>query len=384
MASPDYHGGSLVNLMSSLACGLGGRDEIYQPLGLLPPSLVAEARHVVLLIFDGLGYHYLLRHGRALKPYLRGRITSVFPTSTAPAITTLLTGVAPQQHGVTGWFMNLRELGSVAVILPFRPRWGTVSFASSGFRVSDFIGAPPLTNGLDRQCHFLIHQDLQDSPYSQAGAGRAERHGYKDLAGYFDFIQALVRRSRKRSYLYAYWPLFDYLCHRDGVDSKTVEQHFQDIEHGFSLLTESLRGTQTLLLATADHGFIDTALRYKIRLDEHPELAACLSAPLCGEPRVAFCYVRASQTRCFERYVAEQLGHCCELYRSEDLLEAGWFGLGKPDPRVLDRCGDYTLVMKDRYVIKDTLPGEGFWSDVGVHGGISEEEMAVPLLAAFC
>jgi hypothetical protein len=384
MAAPDYHGGSIVNLMSSLVWGLGGRDDPYQPLHLLPPPVVAEARHVALLIFDGLGYHYLQDHGQALKPYLRGRITSVFPTSTAPAVTTLLTGVAPQQHGVTGWFMNLRELGSVALILPFRPRWGAVSFAAGGVRVNDLIAAPPLFKGLDRRCHFVIHEDLLDSPYSRAGAGRAARHGYRDLAGFFARIQDLVRHSRERSYCYAYWPLFDYLCHRYGVASETVAQHFQDIERGFKVLAEALHGTQTLLIATADHGFIDTAACYKVRLDEHPDLAACLSMPLCGEPRVAYCYVRAGQAARFERYVTEHLGYCCELYRSEDLLEAGWFGLGEPDPHVLERSGDYVLVMKDRYVIKDSLPGEGFWADIGVHGGISEDEMAVPLLAAFC
>jgi hypothetical protein len=38
--------------------------------------------------------------------------------------------------------------------------------------------------------------------------------------------------------------------------------------------------------------------------------------------------------------------------------------------------------MKDRYVIKDWLPGEGRFVHVGVHGGLTREELYVPLAVA--
>jgi len=385
MTLPNYRDGNLVNLMSSLASGLGRKPGLYEPLSLLPPSTVASATHVVLMVFDGLGYNYLQQQAKALKPFLQGHLTSVFPTSTAPAITTLLTGVAPQQHGVTGWFMNLKELGSVTLILPFRPRWGAVSLNNGATRIDSLIAAPPLCSSLGVRCHFVIHEDLRDSPYSIAGAGRAHRHGYQDLAGYFKAIRnTIVEQGSERSYTYAYWPMLDFLAHRHGIGSNTVKTHFQQLEQGFVMLREALRGTDTLLVATADHGFIDTASRYKIRLEDHPEWAACLAAPLCGEPRVVYCYVRANKSADFERYMHERLSHACECYPSEEVVAQGWFGEGEADSRLLDRIGDYVLVTKDRYVIKDTLPGEGFWSDIGVHGGISADEMLVPLLYSLC
>ncbi|NJN45288.1 MAG: alkaline phosphatase family protein [Candidatus Competibacteraceae bacterium] len=385
MTLPNYRDGNLVNLMSSLASGLGRKPGLYEPLSLLPPITVASATHVVLLLIDGLGYNYLQRQAQAFKPFLHGRLTSVFPTSTAPAITTLLTGVAPQQHGVTGWFMNLKELGSVAMILPFRPRWGGGFLSSAGTRINELIAAPPLCNSLQVSCHFVIHQDLQDSPYSVAGAGRAQRRGYEDLAGFFRTIRNIItEQGRERSYIYAYWPMLDFLAHRHGIGSKTVKTHFQELEQGFVMLGEALRGTDTLLVATADHGFIDTAPRYKIRLEDHPQWMACLAAPLCGEPRVVYCYIRANKSADFERYVRENLSHACDCYPSEEVVERGWFGEGEPDPRLLARIGDYVLVTKERYVIKDTLPGEGFWADTGVHGGVSADEMLVPLLVSLC
>ena len=45
-----------------------------------------------------------------------------------------------------------------------------------------------------------------------------------------------------------------------------------------------------------------------------------------------------------------------------------------------ERTGDYTLVMRDGYAIRDWVPGEKRLRQVGVHGGVSREEMHVPLV----
>lgn len=385
MARPNYQDGSIVNLMSSLIQGLGGQPHpAYAPLALLPPETVAEAANVVLLVIDGLGYNYFKRHAGALGNHLQGSITSVFPTSTAPAITTFLTGVAPQQHGVTGWFMHLKELGTVATILPFRPRWGDGTFNVMGISPGQLIAHPTLFDGLAVQSSFVIQQRLVNSPYTVAGAGCAERLGYRDLADCFAMIQGSIGQGPQRSYTYAYWPLLDNLSHHHGVASKAVKKHLRELEQGLEALLKALRGTNTLLIVTADHGFIDTAPALTTWLDDHPELAGCFVLPLCGEPRASYCYIRPGKAGQFERYVAERLGDCCDLYASEELVRMGWFGLGEPTPRLLDRIGDYVLVTKGHHVIKDSLPVESAWADVGVHGGISEDEMLVPLLVAHC
>ena len=41
--------------------------------------------------------------------------------------------------------------------------------------------------------------------------------------------------------------------------------------------------------------------------------------------------------------------------------------------------GDYTLLMREHYVIRDRLPGEKTYTQVGVHGGLSAAELNVPL-----
>jgi len=370
--------------MSSLVLGLGGPETPYPPLAWLPPETVTRAANVILLIIDGLGYNYLKRQESVLNRYLQGHLTSVFPTSTAPAITTFLTGVAPQQHGVTGWFMHLRELGTIALLLPFRPRWGTVSFATAGINVAELIGYPSVFDRLDAQCRFIVQQNLVDSPYSVTAAGGAERIGYHDLAGCFRAIANSVKRGAGRRYIYAYWPLLDKLCHQYGVSSQRVQIHLRELERSLMNLLKALEGTNTLVIVTADHGFIDTDPRLTVQLVDHPELAKCLIMPLCGEPRVAYCYVRPDLRQQFESYVKQWLHQYCEVYPSLELLNRGWFGLADPDPRLQHRIGDYVLLSKDSYAIKDALPREKPWTDWGVHGGVSEDELYVPLIVAHC
>lgn len=382
---PDYRGASIVNLMSSLLLGLGGRSTLYPDLHLLPAETVAQADHVVLLIIDGLGYHQLQRQGNALKFYLQGFITSVFPTSTAPAITTLMTGVAPQQHGVTGWFMYLKELGTIATILPFRPRWGDVCFTTAEVNPAALLGGSPITTQMDAECFYVLPKKLVNSPYSVACAGPARRLGYGDWRGCLSRVAELVKgSSSQRRYIYAYWPELDTLNHRHGVKSREASIHLRQLEQGVINLFKALQDTQTLVIVTADHGFIDTASHLTVPLAHHPELDACLAVPLCGEPRAAYCYLRPHKVTQFEDYVHERLGNHCTLHPSAEALAEGWFGSGVPDPRLQDRIGDYLLVTRGQHTIKDVLSTEAPWTDIGVHGGVSADEMYVPLVVARC
>jgi hypothetical protein len=117
-----------------------------------------------------------------------------------------------------------------------------------------------------------------------------------------------------------------------------------------------------------------------ISLDDHPQLGELLLRPLCGERRVAYCYVAPDKRPVFEAYVRRHLARAAHLYASDRLIAAGWFGPPPYHPRLSSRVGDYTLVMKDNWTIKDWLPGEKRFAMLGVHGGISASEMRVPLV----
>ncbi len=381
---PDYAGGSIVNLMASIEAAFGGRAS-YPELRDLASDEIAGARNLCLLVIDGLGWHYLARTlgGGALRRHARAAITSTFPTTTATAITTFMTGLAPQQHGLTGWHMYFRELGSVLAVLPFRPRHGGLPIAADGgVTLEGLIGNPPFADRLDAAAFVVSPAAIVDSVFNVAHAGRARRVPHGGVDEVFAAVRDIVRGSRERSYVYAYYSEIDSLAHAHGIGSPEVRAELARVDAAFGRLLDEIAGTDTLVVATADHGFVDTRPETVIDLDDHPALAATLLVPLCGEPRVAYCYVKPGAHRAFEHYVETRLSGCASLVSGADLVAQGWFGPGAPHPRLADRVGDYALVMQDGYAIRDHVPGERRHLQIGVHGGASADEMLVPLIVA--
>ena len=386
MILPDYREGSIVNLMQSIVAGLGKGEGggPYAPLPAAPAEVFRDCSKVALFVVDGLGYDFLLETcaGGALDAHLRGRMTSVFPSTTATAITTFLSGSAPQQHALTGWYMWFKEIGLVAAPLPFTSRAGGVSLASAGVDARRLFASRPLADALDTRCFIVQRRDLVESSYTTAFRGKAEVRGYRSLQGLFDVVRDILS-TNDTCFVYAYWPQLDAMCHGFGVDHERSRGHLRQIDAAFAAFLDAARGSGTTVVLTADHGFIDTTAQTRLDLGDHPRLADTLTLPLCGEGRAAYCYVDPAKRGQFEAYVAEELADCCVAIDKQALLTGEYFGLGQPHPRLAERIGHYALLMKDNYVIRDRLMGEGERPvHVGVHGGTSRAEMYVPLVMA--
>jgi Type I phosphodiesterase / nucleotide pyrophosphatase len=388
MHLPDYHGGSIVNLMRSIELGLGARPcagaAAYPELRALPAEALAGARNVVLLVIDGLGHDYLARAGAggALARHLKARITSVFPSTTATAITAFLTGVGPQQHALPGWQVWLRELGGIVLSLRFRPRHGGAVLSKCGFDPRALYTAEPMFDRLPLESHVVSPGDIIDSDYNVAHCGTAARHPYKELPELFEKTAALLDSGGGRKFIHGYIPEIDYTAHAHGSDSPALRSKLNEIDTAFGRFLEAISGSGSVVIATADHGFIDSPKAACIELDDHPQLADTLMLPLTGERRVAYCHVQPGREQAFEDYILSRLAHAITLHRSADLIAQGWFGLGPVNPRLAGRIGQYTLVMKDNYTLKDWIPGEPRHLYLGVHGGVSAAEMYVPLIVA--
>jgi len=386
MILPDYHGASIVNLMQSIVAGSGGSLDgaAYAPHPLAPPSLLAERPKLALFVVDGLGYDFLLEHcaDGALGAHLRGRATSVFPSTTASAITTFLTGRAPQQHALTGWYMWFREIGAVAAPLPFTTRAGGISLASAGVEARQLFDSRPVADALDRRCVIVQRRDLVESHYTEAFRGKAEVRGYRTLDGFFDVVRESLQGDEP-CFVYAYWPQLDAMCHGYGTADRRPRAHLREIDARFARLLDALPDGEVTVVLTADHGFVDTTPDSRLELGDHPRLEETLVLPLCGEGRTVFCYVDPAKRALFETYVNDEMQACCTALASRDLVDGAYFGLGEPHPRLAERIGHYALLMKDNYVLRDRLMGEHARAvHVGVHGGTSAAEMYVPLVLA--
>ena len=384
MIIPDYRSGSVINLMSSIVAGLGGPPSIYAPLAALPSTRMVDAKSIILFVIDGMGHQYLCQSGRGsvIHEHLEARITTTFPPTTATAIPCFFTGAAPQQHGFTGWFTWFRELGSVLAVLPFRSRYGGEPLGQCGISPLDLTSQSPIVERIPARSCLVVPSRIAYSDFNRAFSGTAEIHPYRSLADCLATLEAIIAARVSRQYIYAYWPEFDSLAHQYGVASREVARHFADLDAAITKFRAKLSGSDTFMIITADHGFIDVDPRRCVQLGDHRHLAETLTLPLCGEPRLAYCYVHPGRRRQFEDYVRSELASCTTLIRSEELMRQGFFGLGEPDPRLQDRIGHYALAMKEGYVIKDWILGEKPYQHIGVHGGVSEAEMYVPLAVA--
>ncbi|HEX9181069.1 MAG TPA: alkaline phosphatase family protein [Burkholderiales bacterium] len=384
MIRPDFAGGSIVNLMASVGQALGTAPGLYVPLEALPPGSLEGARNLVLLVLDGMGDAFLERAGAgsALAAHRRGTLTSVFPPTTATAITAFMTGVAPRQHGLTGWFTYLKETAGVVAVLPFQARHGGGSLRAGGIDPARVFTARPFVDALPVKCFGVCPREIAHSDFNTHHAGRSEIRPYEGLAGLFSGIEAIVRSGGRRQYIYAYYPGLDSLAHVFGIGSPQVAALFSRLDDAFGAFLRDIAGTDTAVVVTADHGFVDVPPGQTVYLEDHPRLADTLVLPLCGEPRLAYCYVHPDRREAFETYVGNELAACATLLPSADLLAGDWFGLGPAHPRLADRVGHYALVMKEGWAVKDWVLGEKRHVHIGCHGGVTADEMRVPLIVA--
>ena len=111
---------SIVNVSATLAEFLGCPNE-KPTLPELRAALEKGWRNVVFVIADGLGMHPIeqnLPQTSFLRRHLSAELTSVFPSTTTCATTSLLSNLYPMEHGWFGWSLYFEALGRSVDLFP--------------------------------------------------------------------------------------------------------------------------------------------------------------------------------------------------------------------------------------------------------------------------
>ena len=381
---PDYRGGSVVNLLSSIIHTLGGASP-HAGLKARAPSVFDGASRIVYLVLDGVGHNQLTRFitagggGQFFSRHPFERITTVFPTTTAAAVTTFSTGATPAEHGVLSWHLHLHDLGLVGAVLPGKTLTGT-PLTRDDFNLRRYLGLPSHLSSVRRHKRLLSFGALGRSTYSNAGTRWNGYGAYKTLAG---MERHTVRFARQggRGVAYVYWPLYDTLCHAKGVQARETRRHLAEIDRSLGRLASRLAGTGTLLVVTADHGVVDAPPLKRIDLAAVPGLLECLALLPAGDARQVSCFVRPGRLERFHEVLARRLAEACVCITGEELLESGLLGPGPEHPSLRARVGDYVLLARDDYAFRVTASLTKARVHKGNHGGLSSDEVYVPLYA---
>src|SRR5262249_3310428 len=244
--------------------------------------LLKQRSRIALIVVDGLGYRRLVTAlpGGTLCAHLRGSLTSVFPSTTASAITSLLTGLAPAQHGITGWHMRFAEQATTGAVLPFRERVSDRPLGALGIDPRALFAYCSLFERLPVHSYALAPERIQGSVFNRAHCAGAEQRGYSSLEQLFGSILSCLRAHADRCYIYAYYAEYDSVAQEYGADSRHALRLLQRMDQAFAAFLDAASGLDVNVVLTADHGFVNSPFERTIDLDQHPALHATLRAPL--------------------------------------------------------------------------------------------------------
>jgi len=384
---PNYKGKGIINLLSSISNNFGVKHP-YKELVDLDSKELKKYKNIVLIVIDGLGYNYLLKQKNSfLLSNLKSKMTSTFLSTTACANTALIIGYPPQQHALTGWDINLKETGSITKVLPFFAKFGGQNLSELGFEIKDIVDCDSMHKNFKCNKYMIIHKNISESPFTKHVSKYMKIISSKSYKNTLNKIEQIVKnKSKKRKFVHAYIEDYDAMAHNDGTTGRNTKKIFLDIDKKIKSLSNSLKGTNTKIIVLADHGFTNTKKSEYIFVEKIQGLSECMSIPLSGEPRVAYLYIRPSKVKDFEKIIKTKLSKYCWCYKSEELIKNNFYGLGKPSKKLFDRVGDYVLIMKGNYCLKDKLANSKKHPKLfkANHAGVTADEMYVPLVLIDC
>ncbi|MGQ9889162.1 MAG: alkaline phosphatase family protein [Aggregatilineales bacterium] len=398
---PHYGGLSIYNLAQSVAHVLG--VDLPNPAPLDDAvwggdSPVGQVDRVVMFLSDGLGYRWLRRFmdddlalRQAVADLSEGRgpllLTSVTPSTTAAALTTLWTGHTPIAHGIVGLTMFLREFSMQFYALTSAPpgkRFPENTFAQWGLNPDTFIPVEGLAAALQKAgvpTHLLLDYRLIDTGLSRLlHRGVSERHLHVSFSDFWLRLGDTLRATAgQRCVVSVYWPAVDALAHLYGADTPYLRA---EVRQQFEALTclladERVRDGRTLFLFLADHGHYDVS--QFVDLSRYPQAGPVRAARRCGmsgEGRLP--YLNLLPAGRDEALEALSRDFAALLYwvDARAAAYAGLFGPETPYAESLHRLGDVVLIPRLGYIVIDS-PAE---PSVSAHGGLADWEMLVPFI----
>lgn len=397
---PDYSGNSILNLPATI-CSWLGAPQIGAPA--LDPLLASHPgqafQRVILILMDSLGLHRLQRWiqdgiapiwGQLADQGLLAPLTSIVPSTTSAALTSLWTGRSVYEHGIVGYEMWMKEYGMIVNTIRQAPaafEGSANSLTKTGFQPRNYLPFPTIAEHLadfDVETHAFQHFTIANSGLSQMIQRGAQIHPYGTAADLWVAVRKLLEAQRSRKlYAWVYWGNLDHQGHLHGPDSEYAAAEFavfsQSFERFFLQQLDPAVREDTLLLLAADHGMLATPQDDYYELRSHPGLARRLAMVPTGENRLMYLHIRPGQVEAVREYLQRSWHGNFHSADATYVMESGLFGRGERHPALGDRLGDVVVFPGDRMYLW-WAPGKNIL--VGRHGGLHEEEMLVPLLAA--
>ncbi|WP_336659431.1 alkaline phosphatase family protein [Leucobacter sp. USHLN153] len=355
--------------LAAVARGTG--TQLPADLAYAASEALPSLRAFVLIVVDGLGSANLaarIGHAPNIGALQRKRIETVAPSTTGAALTTLLTGRLPGEHGLIGYRIRHPEAGLVTTLRD----WDEIADPSSWQRATPLlsrateVGARAIAIG--RPAHAT-------GGLTEAILSGADYLGGQRIADRFALASQALR-SGDPAIIYLYVDELDKAAHESGWQSEAWVRRLEQLDAALGDFLRTLPGDVGVAL-TADHGIVDVASHQQVMLDADPPLLEDVEE-IGGEPRFRSLYVREGADA--DRVAAawsEAEGQRAWVMTRERAIEAGYFGPVQPE--VADRLGEVLIAARKQVAYYSSSDDPRALAMVGQHGSFTDEERGVPL-----
>ncbi len=363
---PDYGRANLTGLVPAFLAPPAERPDWL-------PAAARRADQVILLVVDGLGW-LQMEERRHLMPRLSqmsgGAITSVVPSTTAAALTSIVVGAPPSSHGIVGYRVVVEGPSGPEVmnVLKWRTASGDARQIADPriFQVLEPFSGQPVP--------VVSKADFAGTAFTEAHQRGALQVGWFQASSLAVEVRGLVASGERL--VYAYYDGVDRIAHIRGFgDHYDAELVALDRIVG-DLIDHLPKGVA--LVVTADHGQVEIGSK---AVELAPRLVDEVSM-VSGEARFRWLHTKSDGDHGTERLAKlarDIYGHQAWVATLDQVDAEGWLG-GPLRPEFRARLGDVALVPFEPVAYLDRAEA-GDFKLACRHGSLTPEEMLVPLVA---
>ncbi len=381
---PDYDN-SILNITASLL-DLFGYEQSYKPLPELSKEYFRQFDNIVFLVVDGMGSEILKKHlaeDSLFRSNQKRTLTSVFPSTTSAAISSFLSGVSPLEHGIIGWTIYFKDYFKMIDFLPLMDSTSGNMLPCNYTEIHDIMHFDSIFKKIHKSApeveqHYVTSSKLTNSKYTRMASDTAIVSPYEEFGEGLEYVAQAVKANDSKKLFYCYTGEPDKSMHKLGVDDPEITKIIEDIQNKVERLKQSLQGTKSLIMVTADHGLLNT--NNQIVSNDVPELWDSLILPTFPEPRFISCFVKDHKKEEFLSFFEDKKDQFLLLTR-EEFFEQELLGRGIPHSRLEDTLGNYFVIAIGSSSIHTRYSTNNYVHQFkAMHAGLNAQEMLVPLI----
>ena len=399
---PSYENFCLSNVPPTVAAffGLDVRRPTLPKRYISDKFAVEDPQNIVLMVLDGFGYAawlQMISDGGFFQTVTeRGLvfpITTVFPSATAAALTSLSTGLTPQEHGLPEWYVYIRELDMIIATLPFSPMGAAGRDVLLGkMDPRSLFSGQTLYRSLQKakiDSIALLPSLSSNSAYTRVALSGSRTIPYQSLTEYAILLRKMLKSLHRRTLVCAYWDSIDSTAHKYGPNTEEwraeISTISQVLTQEFLKKIDKETAGKTLLIVTADHGQINVNPAETIYLNGYRNVVKDFQKSRRGNAilpswsaRDVSLHLSEDRIHDAKTTLSERLKDKAVVLTTKEATKIGLFGLKTPSNRFIQRSGNVLILPRRNGTIWYHHPNGKRFQFLGAHGGLSEEEILIP------